>query len=485
MPEQAKEGNMSNTFPVSALSRVTSLLEEVGAEKAAAAKQGSDGGTELGHSGSAAKDPGGYKGPSSHPSAKADGNVQSAPIGERFRENSADMKDKHTLANVDQISGDGGSQDSKQLNIGTQQSATGEDPKSEDNFKSTKEDPGTSHPANADEQGKKYASMGKQALTKLAYDKMNEVLADMANGYHNKKAAFTAIPASKATPAQKTAADNAGIAAQAGYDLAGAVAAQQPDLEKQAAFQEAAEGFIKQALEDAEEVATFLSNYSAERTKLAEGPMPDMMGGGGGPPPGPGGPEGMGGGMPGGMGGGPEGGMPPEMGGGAPPPGPMPGGEMGGGGGGPGGPGGGGHEQALMELANALMEAGISPDELIAAMQGGGAGGGMGGGGPGGPGGGAPEGMGGGGGGLPSPGGEGGEGGPEGDGGEPEPEPEGEKAGAARLTKSQRQQVIKMASAVKDMQRKGKIRVKEAKPGSKTRVDRDEMKNFLNEVCRR
>ncbi len=436
----------------STLSRIGSLLAEIDGEKTA-----SD--TELGHSGSASQDPGGYAGQSTHPSAKVDNGTQAAPLGFRFRENHDDMNDKRSLGNVDRTSPTDGNQDKRQFNIGTHQSATGEDPKTEDAYKTTKEDPGSSHPTGRE--GEKYAADRAAAhyeklpalqLTKMAYDRMNEVLADMANGLHMGRIA---------APAKTAAANETALAAQAGAELAGVVANGNIDtLEKEAALQTIAEAFIKQALEDADEVGRYLVSYSTERARLkqAEGeppmPPPGMDGGGGpGGPPMP--PPGMGG-----MGGPPGG----DAGGG--PPMPPPGMDGGGGMGGP--PGGGGgpedHEQALNELFNALTELGITPQELMQHLEGAGGADGGGAGGP--PGG---------GGGLPPMDGAGSGGG---EGNEPP-----EKAGSVRLSRQERNDLIKLARDVKTLARSGRAQLKTANPNTPLRRSRDEIKSYLREVC--
>ena len=142
------------------ISRITSLLDELNGEKQAAAKRADE--TVMEHTGSGSKDdPGSRGGPSSHPSAKVDSNTQSYPTGSRFAENHADMKVPEAVGNVDRVSpNSGGSQDDKQLNIGTHQSLTGEDPKVEDNYKGTKDDPGTSSKMNAERaRAPKYGAM--------------------------------------------------------------------------------------------------------------------------------------------------------------------------------------------------------------------------------------------------------------------------------------------------------------------------------------
>lgn len=461
---------MTRTFaPVSSgLGRVASLIEELDGIKTASAKpvvkpaqpaaQQTKTASEMGTSGQGSKDPGGYNrfggGPSTHPSAKVDAGVQSAPMGARAKENEADVK-KDVPVSVDSVSpGSGGDQDSKQMNIGTHQSATGEDPKVEDHFKGDKDDPGTSSPANSDDVGEKYGSMDFEQLSKEAVDHMEDVLASIARG-------------DVAASAPKTAA--AQQAAQAGYQLA-AVAGQpaEKQFDKQAAATDLLATVMADACLDADLAGEYYYKYAEHRQAEAQtqanaqrgqvkraGPMDMMGGGGGGAAPEAAAPDPMagGGGMP------PDpaaggGGMPPDpaaMGGGDP----MAGGAEGGAGGGP--------EAAVGELANALMELGIPVEKLVAALQGGAGGGGeM----PPGAEGGMPPGM---------PGGA--------EGGMP---PGGEaKAGSARLKipADEVRLLLKLSNDIKVAQKAGRIRITEAKLGTKQAVDREELKRYLREVC--
>ncbi|MHC4609493.1 MAG: hypothetical protein ACYS7M_04010 [Planctomycetota bacterium] len=176
------------------------LADEIQEEKTAAAK----GQTKAGES-PTPPDPGGYQGPSTHPTTGVDNSAQTASEGARSSENAADVKADQKSPSVDstaEATAGQDEQDSVQLNIGTQQSATGEDSSVEDDYKGTKDDPGTSHPATT-EDGEKYGGLSfKQAQTesvKLA----NEILADFANGFGNQLAAPPAQPAIQ--PPAKTA----------------------------------------------------------------------------------------------------------------------------------------------------------------------------------------------------------------------------------------------------------------------------------------
>jgi hypothetical protein len=310
----------------SLISRINSLLGEVGGNTKSA--------SEMGMSGQGTKDPGGYSGPSTHPSARNATHTEPAPLGSRAKENESDVKEDHPGGGVDNVSpNSGGTQDDKQYSIGTKQTATGEDPSVEDNYKGTKEDPGTTHPANAEEVGDKYASMQIRPLLKLAFDKMNGVLADIANGNHiayyngviQKQAAAQNPQAPRQTlPAPNGTANGAAtLAATAGYELADHA------IKQAAAEKEAAQKVVARLIREAEEDADFVGDYHTKYAKHRGGQFKRAMDpaaatdgedhamAGGMPP-------GMEGGMPPGMGGGapPEGGLPPEMGGGAPPPSP-------------------------------------------------------------------------------------------------------------------------------------------------------------------
>lgn len=156
---------------------LAALTEEISGEKTAAATEKSAGLTPS--------DPGGYEGASTHPTTAIDNRGEVAQEGARSAENVADNKADEPVG-VDQtpIAKPGqDEQDSSQLNIGTQQSSTGEDPSVEDAYKTEKEDPGSAHPAVAGADSEKYSSFkaAHVASTGLA----NDILADLANGFGN------------------------------------------------------------------------------------------------------------------------------------------------------------------------------------------------------------------------------------------------------------------------------------------------------------
>ena len=59
----------------------------------------------------------------------------------------------------------------------------------------------------------------------------------------------------------------------------------------------------------------------------------------------------------------------------------------------------------------------------------------------------------------------------------------GAKAAAARATAQELASIVKIAADVKSLQRSGKMRIKEARPGTPERAERDEVKNCLKEMC--
>jgi hypothetical protein len=131
-------------------------------------------------------EPGGYAGKSTHPSTDIDDRTEGASEGARSSENTADVKEDQGSSSVDSTSpGTPGGQDSVQMNIGTNQSATGEDPAVEtESAKPGKEDPGSSHPARTDNDsldGHKYASPSKVLnLIKAAQSRGTSLIAKIA-----------------------------------------------------------------------------------------------------------------------------------------------------------------------------------------------------------------------------------------------------------------------------------------------------------------
>jgi hypothetical protein len=301
-------------------------------------------------------------GQSSHPSDDVDDGTQSVETGEQAAALTKAVKEDVPGPSVDGSSPiTDANQDKVQPNIGTTQSATGEDPSVEDDYKGNKDDSETSHPATTDD-AEKYSSMKDRDLLKLAVKSANDLLASFAAGAPAPKPAKQA-----AAPVQKAAATQP----------APQQPAAQAPVDEQAELTKLAEAVVQQAIvdanHDAELVASYLQSYVDTRLKQADGGMPPSM------PPGAGGPPGGGGDpsqqippdvlaqMAGGAGGAPTGG-PPAGGPDGAGPADQGGGDQGG------GDQGMSNDQAMQELAMALQEMGIDPEQLLQMIQQGGGG---------------------------------------------------------------------------------------------------------------
>ncbi len=216
---------------------------------------------ELNKSAEAGTEPGGYDGPSSHPTAKAEDATQAASEGPRSSENSSDVKEQVGAPSVENGTGvTGGGQDAGQPNMGTHQSATGEDPSVETaSAKGGKEDGGydgpSSHPARTDNEsldGGKFASDGQRALAmiKQASTAGSELLARIVVEADSQRKQAAALPAKTAADAQEAGSQLAANLVQPASTLS------QPVVET-----------IKNAYVHADLVATFLKDY---QTKLAD-----------------------------------------------------------------------------------------------------------------------------------------------------------------------------------------------------------------------
>lgn len=421
-----------SALPNSVFGRINQLMTDLNTVKTASVTKRA---TELGLSGEGKQDPGGYEGKSSHPSAMAATNVQKTPLGSHGKELESEVKKTYPTGVDNTAPGSGGSQDDKQMNQGTNQSAVGEDSAVEDKYRMGKKDDkrqgdrgGTEHPANAEKvpDSGMPKSGSFQELTKQAYAQMNSILADIAED----------VPLDRSNTGVKSAAS-------AGAHAANNADPQAFELQKRAAAQTVIEQTINEALTNASLVGDFLtkyaSNYQAELYKLAnDGQMGGGMeeAGGGAPP------------------GGPE--MPPEA-GGAPPGGP------GGEGGAPPGGGGGDPNAEIDQFIQALLQMGATPEQIeqhLQQLSGGGGGGGPGGGG-------APPDM---GGGDPAAGG----------GAPPDMGAAMGKAGSARLSPAQAEllYVTKKAAA---RFRSGNWRPRTT--GVKEAQERGELQNYILEVC--
>jgi hypothetical protein len=361
---------MSQTSTTSQLfGQLSEFMEEIQAEKSAAHE----------------KDPGGHDGPSSHPSADVDDSLADASEGARSAENSSDVKADVGGKDIDSTpEASPGSGDENQLNLGLSQSSTGEDPAVEDDFKGEKDDPGTAAVADVKdgekygELAEKYASVSFAEASDRALTLGNEILASFANGAAATKQATAQGNPTQGNPAQVQ--PEAEKSAEAGYALAAALGMEKMSSDERVSA--SIEQTIKDAQLDADLVGGYLSdlaNSVESYEKGAEGELPpellDPTGGAA---------EGDVEGEPSGMEEGGDEGMEELLGEEEP----MMGGEeepmMGGDdlgaedvegvlGGLEGPPDEGlGEEEALQELAMALDELGIAPEDLVAAAEGGG-----------------------------------------------------------------------------------------------------------------
>jgi len=385
--------------------RVSSLVAEIESEKTAAVQEKRG-----------MKDPGGYEGPSSHPTTKADDDeLETAPEGAQSADNTKIVKEEipeAVDAKPDATPSNVPKSDDTQLGQGVDKAkATGEDPASEEDYqgkptgdKREGDMGGTTHPADGT-YGEKYSSeklaeASDNDLLKLAADLGNEVASDLTNGHFSQPqqlspeqaaqaGANLAKTAGEVTPDQLAAAviEHQVKAAHHQADLvAGHLSWELDTLQKAAMEGEDPTGGEAEGEDNGSEEGEYEEGGEMPPEGGGEEMPPEggegggaeellaaMGGEGGGMPPeaGMGGPEmGMGGGPEMGMGGGPEmGGLPPEMGmGGGPEMGGMGGPEMGGMGGPEmGGMGGMGGDEGVQQLAMALLELGIDPAQLAAA----------------------------------------------------------------------------------------------------------------------
>jgi hypothetical protein len=180
-------------------------------------------------------DPGSVGGKSTHPSADVDGNAQAAPEGFRSRENTEDVKEQ-VPASVDAAPDSGASSKSQEdlaVDIGMKATTTGKTPEVETaSAKGTKEDPGTTHPAdteNSSLNGGKYSADLKRLsqLYKKADDLAVDILSDFSLDYAEAAKVKQAAEAVSTEKVQKAAAEKAAAQATdtdaeaAGCDLAG------------------------------------------------------------------------------------------------------------------------------------------------------------------------------------------------------------------------------------------------------------------------
>ena len=264
------------------MNTIDKFIREVGATEKIAAEAN----TEAGSIG----------GETEHPVKDVDDHTDDADEGFRSKENDEDVKADEGPPSVDNqpiatpektaegkseggAAGDPvqspGSAADDQIQIGTVKEPTGDDPSVETgSVKEEKEDSGgpggpTSHPAtteNSSLDGLKYAEaeleeMPLEDLAKVASTLNNALLAELA--VHDFRKDAVDVADQDGYVGSKEAADDE-VAAQAGWELAGLLTG---DFDKEAAdalVEGTLEEIIKTASGDADNVSSFLSNYSQE-----------------------------------------------------------------------------------------------------------------------------------------------------------------------------------------------------------------------------
>jgi hypothetical protein len=401
-------------------------------------------------------EPGSIGGETTHPSKSVDDGLVKLQEGARFKENTSDVKEQEGAASVENA-GDPKGQMQYETQIGVKHAPTGEDPAVEDDFKGTKEDPGTTSVMKADD-GEKYGEWDFKKLAAAIGNLGNEIMADLGAGKVVEK---RGAPAAPKGPTQKAAAaliaparadektqapeadEETKAAAAAGYKLAAVLGLDEGGADAQ--VQAMVETVIKEAQAQADGVAQFIDAYYQTVKQAGDPAATEGEGPGAGAMP-PGGDPAAGGD-------------------------PMAGGDPAAGGpGGPGGPGGG---QDPMEILAQLPPEVLQ--QLVAAIQQGGLGGG-----------GDPA-MAGAGGPPPGAGGP-----PPGAGGDPTENlsgamhemgvsPDDVAAAAPKVAADQRETLLKIAAAVKDRRRSGRLGYKMASTPYDEAV-RAEMRQYLAEV---
>jgi hypothetical protein len=128
----------------------------------------------------ATEDPGSVSGDTEHPVADLDNNTEEAETGSRAEEHEEMIDDAYGSVGVnDSETDDAPDTEDRQLQLNLTQSATGEDPDTEDNYKENIEDPGTESPVSTDNVGRKYGSAKFAALENKFYNIANDILEDI------------------------------------------------------------------------------------------------------------------------------------------------------------------------------------------------------------------------------------------------------------------------------------------------------------------
>lgn len=226
---------------------------------------------------------GSYEGGTSHPVKSVDDQTSDASEGERSSENSSDVKAQVPAGGVDSHNAKPPEQEGQQFDVGLKSTSTGEDPANEGDYKGTKDDPGTSHPAKT-EDGEKYSSMNFVQLKKLTEKKANDILASVAVELKKKAELkgdqhkldvdgdkkIEGSDLAKLRKGQTSQKMDEKKAAAVGYDQAvEAGTASQEDIS--AFFKSASENLIRGALSAASATGQYLTAFNQQLlTKAAE-----------------------------------------------------------------------------------------------------------------------------------------------------------------------------------------------------------------------
>jgi hypothetical protein len=191
---------------------------------------------------------GSYEGGTHHPVKSVDDQTSDAHEGARSAENTSDVKKQIPAGGVDSAPNKPPAQKGQQFNVGLSSASTGEDPAHEDDYKGTKDDPGTAHPAKT-EDGEKYSSMSFEKLKELTEKKANALIAGISVAVKE---------------------EGEKVATAVGYDQA--VEAGTPSQEDYSAFfKQASENMLRGALAAASATGQYLTAFNQQlATKLAE-----------------------------------------------------------------------------------------------------------------------------------------------------------------------------------------------------------------------
>lgn len=226
-------------------------------------------------------EPGSIGGETTHPVKSVDDGLEKPNEGARAKENERDSKEVKQVDPPDLKSEGDANTNQDGLGVGVTQSPVGGDPKVEDAYKGTKDDPGSTHPARADNKGEKYAEVRALPLEKQAgvvIDQVEKFLAKVAAAKSASANAPAPVAAPAAAPAPTYTPDELAKAAEAGYKAADSLAAQHA----------LGVDVITKFAHDADHMAQLTAAYLQQKQAEAEAQMmgePGMEQMGGGMPP--------------------------------------------------------------------------------------------------------------------------------------------------------------------------------------------------------